>query len=114
QIKSLDPLTQESTGSHQKAVFFPMRDYPLDKSIIEGFRKNAYENHPDPRSTDVYKAVSRGEDSAELTWWAAYSDSGVCSVFDLVKKPRVVFYHDIQKAVVNFDALIKRRHTDVL
>lgn len=114
QIKLLDPLTQDSSGSHRQAVFLPMREYPVDKSIIEGFRKNAYENHGDARATDVYKTISGSGDSAELNWWMHFSDSGVRSIFDLIDSPQVILFYDTDVAVIEFDKLLNRRHSDVL
>lgn len=112
-IKSLDPLTQDSTGQHEAAVFFPMRDYPLDKSMVEGFRKSSYDVHQDPRHTDVYKSISQGEDNPELSWWMHAGEVGVASIFSVMKKPDVFLMPGAVNAIEEFSALVLRRHSEV-
>lgn len=112
-IKSLDPLTQDSVGSHEAAIIFPMRDYPLDKRVIEGFRKNAFEAHPDPRASETYKSISLGEDNPELAWWMSFSETGAQSLFSLLKAPQLFLMPGAMKAIDDFSALISRRHAEV-
>ena len=112
-IKTLDPLTQDSAGNHEAALIFPMRDYPLDKSAIEGFRRHAFDAHPDPRATEVYKSISQGEDNPELAWWISVTDTGASSLFSLLKKPELILMPGANKAVDEFSALIINRHAEV-
>lgn len=114
QIKKLDPLTQDSSGSHQGIMILPMRDYPFDKAIIEGFRKNAYELHSDPRSTTTYKTISKGNDHPELSWWMAFGTDGAVSLLDLLKAPTVYLDSGVEASISEFHNLVQARHEDVL
>lgn len=114
QIKKLDALTQESSGSFSRCVVYPNRDYPIDKSIIEGFRRGSYEHHDDPRSTSVYKEVSQGSDHPELAWWVSDSAVGSISLLDMVEKPSFVILPGAREACEEFNQLISIRHQEVL
>lgn len=113
-IKRLDLITQESSSAEYLSVtVYRNQEFSVSRELISGYRKEAFDFHPDPRSVDSFRHISELDNPIELASWLRVEDNRWSSILHLSDSPVVIFPDDAKAAIREQWQVVLQRHRDV-
>jgi transcription-repair coupling factor (superfamily II helicase) len=113
-LHRFDVLTQESSKSHLDSLtLYPNREYSLNPTVLESFRKIAFTVHENPRDLEVYRDIRKGEAHPELASWIALDGRDWVSIPDASPEHDVYFEPDAREAIAQQWHLVQSRHGEI-
>ncbi|HEX7967871.1 MAG TPA: DEAD/DEAH box helicase, partial [Stellaceae bacterium] len=96
-VRSFDPLTQRSTGTHERVVLKPVNEVLLDDAAIQRFRSRYREQFGTVADDDpLYEAVSAGRRYIGMEHWLPLYYETLESVFDYLPDAAVMLDHQAE------------------
>jgi transcription-repair coupling factor (superfamily II helicase) len=99
QIRSFDPMSQRSTGKHDRFVLGPASEIGLDDESIQRFRSSYRELFGSVTGDDpLYAAVSAGSKFGGMEHWLPLFYDGLDTLFAYVADAAVTLDHQAEEA----------------
>ena len=94
-IKLFDPETQRSISSVKNIRLLPAKEFPLDETGIETFRRNFRETFPgDPQNTIIYPEISKGIAPAGSEYYLPLFFDETATFFDYLPDNSILIFAD--------------------
>lgn len=113
-IRRLDLMTQEgSMTEYSSLAIYRNQEFAATSELIAGYRREAFDFHPDPRSIDSFRNVSVLDNPAQLASWLRVPNNKWSSVLHLSNSQLVIFPDAAKAAVRDQWQVVLQRHADV-
>ncbi|MCE5182868.1 MAG: transcription-repair coupling factor [Betaproteobacteria bacterium] len=103
-IRTFDADTQRSIYPVKEIRLLPAREFPLDKTGQDTFRRNFREKFEgDPSKSRLYKDVSAGLAPAGIEYYLPLFFENIATLFDYLPQEALICqYHGLESAAQNF------------
>lgn len=113
-IRRLDLITQESVNGHYLQLdVYRNQEFAVTRYLVEGYRREAFDYHPDPRSIESFRNISDLKNQIELAGWLRVPGNPWSSILHLTDNANVIFPDEAREAVREQWRVVQNRHKDI-